>query len=133
MANLRTPAEFKNCKLENPSLLFWLLAQYLGSDKRQVLSPCITFMFLKIALSETCPPLFDSNNQDAENRTLKGVMRVGPLSKGLVLHDDLNMELVALCAEKPTRLLLDTIVDAIVKRLQVLQYETYVVCNCKFI
>src|SRR6218665_3123942 len=34
MASLRTPAELKNCKLENPSLLFGLLAQYLGSDKR---------------------------------------------------------------------------------------------------
>jgi len=32
MANSRTPGEFKNCKLENPSLLFGPLAQYLGSD-----------------------------------------------------------------------------------------------------
>jgi len=27
-----TPAELKNCKLENPSLLFGPLAQYLGSN-----------------------------------------------------------------------------------------------------
>src|SRR6218665_1227910 len=39
MANSRTPGEFKNCKLENPSLLLGPLAQYLGSNKRRVLSP----------------------------------------------------------------------------------------------
>ena len=38
MANSQTPAELKNCKLENPSHLFGSLAQYLGSDKRRVLS-----------------------------------------------------------------------------------------------
>ena len=39
---LTTPAEVKNWKLETPSLLFGPLAQYLGSDKRRVLSPCVT-------------------------------------------------------------------------------------------
>jgi len=43
MANSRTPAEFKNSKFENPSPLFRPLAQYLGSDKRRVLTPCVTF------------------------------------------------------------------------------------------
>jgi len=43
MANSWTPGELKNFKLEDPSLLFGHLAQYLGSDKRRVLSPCITF------------------------------------------------------------------------------------------
>jgi len=42
MANSRTAAELKNCKLENPSLLFGPLAQYLGSNKRRVLNPCVT-------------------------------------------------------------------------------------------
>jgi len=32
-ANSWTLAEFKNCKLENRSLLFGHLAQHLGSDK----------------------------------------------------------------------------------------------------
>jgi len=36
MASSRTPAELKNCKLENLSLLFGPLAQYLGSEKRRV-------------------------------------------------------------------------------------------------
>ena len=36
MANSRTPSNLKNCNLQNPSLLFGPLAQYLGSDKRWV-------------------------------------------------------------------------------------------------
>jgi len=44
--NSRTPAELRNCKLENTSLLFGPLAQYLGSDKRWVLSPCVTFVHI---------------------------------------------------------------------------------------
>jgi len=43
MANSRTPGELKNCKLENLSLLFGPLAQYIGSDKRRVLSPCVKY------------------------------------------------------------------------------------------
>jgi len=46
MANSRTPGELKNYKLENPSSLSGPLAQYLGSDKRWVLSPCIKNMFI---------------------------------------------------------------------------------------
>jgi len=45
MANSRTPDELKNYKLENASLLFRPLAQYLGSDKRWVLSSCVTFIW----------------------------------------------------------------------------------------
>ena len=46
MTNSQTPAELKNCKLENSSFLFGPLAQYLGIDKRQVLSPCVTYTSL---------------------------------------------------------------------------------------
>ena len=46
MANLRTWAEFKNCKLENPSLLFGPLAQYLEGDKRRALSLCPIWIIL---------------------------------------------------------------------------------------
>ena len=48
MANSWTPAEFENRKLENPSLLFRTVSQYLGSDKRRVLNPCITYMLAEI-------------------------------------------------------------------------------------
>src|SRR6218665_2556044 len=51
MANSRTPAELKNCKVEKPSLLFRPLVQYLGSDKRRVLAPCVTFLSFPIKIS----------------------------------------------------------------------------------
>src|SRR6218665_143624 len=43
MANSGTPAELKNCKLENPSAVFRPLSQYLGSDKPWVLSSGVTY------------------------------------------------------------------------------------------
>ena len=42
----RTPPELKNCDHKNPSLLFGPLTQYLGSDKRRALSPCVTNVLL---------------------------------------------------------------------------------------
>jgi len=50
---------------------------------------------------------------------LRSVMRVGALAKGLLLHDDLNVRLVVVCSEKPTRTLLDTVADKLTKQLQV--------------
>lgn len=53
------------------------------------------------------------------SRVLKGVMRVGVLAKGLLLHGDLNVNLVVLCSEKPTRTLLERIADNLPKQLAV--------------
>ena len=50
-------------------------------------------------------------------RALKGVMRVGVLAKGLLLHGDLNVQLVLLCSEKPTRTLLERVADNLPKQL----------------
>jgi len=45
MANSWTRAELKNCKLlKSPISYCGLLAVYLGSDKRRVLNPCVTFV-----------------------------------------------------------------------------------------
>lgn len=53
-----------------------------------------------------------SFQQDRDgNRILKGVMRVGHLAKGLLLRGDTNVELVVLCADKPTLALLRKVVD----------------------
>lgn len=53
-----------------------------------------------------------SFQQDRDaNRILKGVMRVGHLAKGLLLRGDANVELVVLCADKPTLTLLRKVVD----------------------
>lgn len=44
-------------------------------------------------------------------------MRVGVLAKGLLLHGDLNVNLVVLCAEKPTRTLLERVADNLPKQI----------------
>lgn len=45
------------------------------------------------------------------SRMLRGVMRVGHLAKGLLLKGDNQVELVVLCADKPTLTLLKKVVD----------------------
>ena len=52
-------------------------------------------------------------------RTLKGVMRVGVLAKGLLLQGDADVQLVVLCAEKPTRTLLERVSNLLPKHLAV--------------
>ncbi|CAG9863794.1 unnamed protein product [Phyllotreta striolata] len=52
-----------------------------------------------------------SFQQGDQNRVLKGVMRVGHLAKGLLLCGDTNVELVVLCADKPTLTLLKKVVE----------------------
>ena len=46
-------------------------------------------------------------------------MRVGVLAKGLVLTGDLNVQLVVMCAEKPTRTLLEKVMENLPKQLAV--------------
>ncbi|XP_018334589.1 zinc finger RNA-binding protein [Agrilus planipennis] len=55
--------------------------------------------------------LFSFQQDRDANRILKGVMRVGHLAKGLLLRGDANVELVVLCAEKPTLTLLRKVVE----------------------
>lgn len=52
------------------------------------------------------------------NRILKGVMRVGALAKGLLLQGQLSVELVVLCAEKPTYTLLKKIGKLVPEKLK---------------
>lgn len=52
-------------------------------------------------------------------RVLKGAMRVGTLAKGLLLSGDTTVDLVVLCAEKPTRTLLLKVAEILPKQLQV--------------
>lgn len=46
-------------------------------------------------------------------------MRVGCLAKGLLLNGDTAVDLVVLCAEKPTRTLLFKVAENLPKQLQV--------------
>lgn len=70
-----------------------------------------------------------SFQQDRDaNRILKGVMRVGHLAKGLLLRGDTNVELVVLCADKPTLTLLKKVVELLPTALkQVASDNTYTV------
>ncbi|XP_072394749.1 zinc finger RNA-binding protein-like isoform X3 [Diabrotica undecimpunctata] len=59
-----------------------------------------------------------SFQQGDQNRILKGVMRVGHLAKGLLLRGDTNVELVVLCADKPTLTLLKKVVEILPSALK---------------
>ncbi|XP_049820489.1 zinc finger RNA-binding protein isoform X3 [Aethina tumida] len=72
--------------------------------------------------------LFSFQQDRDANRILKGVMRVGHLAKGLLLRGDTNVELVVLCADKPTLQLLKKVVDLLPTSLkQVAPENTYTV------
>lgn len=59
------------------------------------------------------------NTDGSSTTSIKGVMRVGLVAKGLLLQGDNMVHLVVLCAEKPTRSLLTRVVDALSKHLVV--------------
>lgn len=60
-----------------------------------------------------------------DDRTLKGVMRVGVLAKGLLLKGSLNLELVVLCAEKPTYTLLKKVGKLVPEKLKEVTEDKY--------
>ncbi|CAH1971369.1 unnamed protein product [Acanthoscelides obtectus] len=70
--------------------------------------------------------LFSFQQEKDANRILKGVMRVGHLAKGLLLRGDTHVELVVLCADKPTLTLLKKVVEMLPGALkQVAPDNTY--------
>ncbi|KAB0802465.1 hypothetical protein PPYR_04651 [Photinus pyralis] len=72
--------------------------------------------------------LFSFQQDRDANRILKGVMRVGHLAKGLLLRGDASVELVVLCAEKPTLTLLRKVVELLPAAIkQVTNENTYAV------
>uniref|UniRef100_A0A8C5L7K7 Spermatid perinuclear RNA-binding protein n=1 Tax=Jaculus jaculus TaxID=51337 RepID=A0A8C5L7K7_JACJA len=68
-----------------------------------------------------------AGEQKAEHmtRTLRGVMRVCLVAKGLLLKGDLNLELVLLCKEKPTTALLDKVADNLEIQLTTVTEDKY--------
>ncbi|XP_061881149.1 spermatid perinuclear RNA-binding protein-like isoform X3 [Entelurus aequoreus] len=71
----------------------------------------------------------DGTKLDATS-TLCGVNRVGLLSKGLLIKDDMDLELVLLCRQKPTQLLLCTISANLPLQIQTLTEDKYEVRSC---
>nr|CAG4651682.1 EOG090X037N [Triops cancriformis] len=65
----------------------------------------------------------EEKSKDDAGRLLKGVMRVGPLAKGLILKSDKVLELVVLCALPPTEELLGKIAGVLPKYLSSVDAE----------
>lgn len=57
--------------------------------------------------------------RDQGGRTLCGVMRIGLVAKGLLIKDDMDLELVLMCKDKPTETLLNTVKDNLPIQIQV--------------
>lgn len=68
------------------------------------------------SLSKPEPLMKTTGN--ANNRVLKGVMRVGPLCTGLLLKGQLSVELVVVCADKPTKTLLTQVGKLVPEKLK---------------
>ncbi|XP_056274442.1 spermatid perinuclear RNA-binding protein-like isoform X2 [Pseudoliparis swirei] len=62
--------------------------------------------------------------------TLCGVMRVGLVAKGLLIRGDLDLELVLMCREKPTKLLLHTVSTNLPLQIQSMTEDKYEVQPC---
>ncbi|XP_068513146.1 spermatid perinuclear RNA-binding protein isoform X6 [Anas acuta] len=60
----------------------------------------------------------ESNAKDQSGRTLCGVMRIGLVAKGLLIKDDMDLELVLMCKEKPTKTLLCIVKDNLPVQIQ---------------
>ncbi|KAL3054281.1 hypothetical protein OYC64_006582 [Pagothenia borchgrevinki] len=67
----------------------------------------------------------ESEHRDQATRSLRGVMRVGLVAKGLLLKGDLDLELVLLCKEKPTILLLKKVSENLLAQLKVITEDKY--------
>ncbi|KAM9510073.1 zinc finger RNA-binding protein-like [Guaruba guarouba] len=67
----------------------------------------------------------DDKKNGSKDRVLKGVLRVGILAKGLLLRGDRNVNLVLLCAEKLSKMLLSCTAESLPKQLAVISPENY--------
>ena len=84
--------------------------------------PLTIFLFLRLCPDPTlpcCAPPALCLSAENPGRLLKGVMRVGILAKGLLLHGDRIVELILLTAKKPTVSLLESIAVQLPKELAV--------------
>ncbi|RXN21371.1 spermatid perinuclear RNA-binding -like isoform X4 [Labeo rohita] len=66
-----------------------------------------------------------SSSSPSEGRVLCGVMRIGLVAKGLLIKDDMDLELVLMCREKPTKTLLCTVCDNLPLQIEKLTEEKY--------
>ena len=60
-------------------------------------------------------------------RTLKGLMRVGLLAKGLLLRGDTDVKLILICSNKPTKKLLERVYKILLEKIEVFIFLSYMV------
>uniref|UniRef100_A0AAY5EUS4 Spermatid perinuclear RNA-binding protein n=1 Tax=Electrophorus electricus TaxID=8005 RepID=A0AAY5EUS4_ELEEL len=72
----------------------------------------------------------EGSTNSADGRVLCGVVRIGLVAKGLLIKDDMDLELVLMCCEKPTQTLLHTVCDNLPLQIQKLTEEKYEVQCC---
>ncbi|CAL8277936.1 unnamed protein product [Merluccius merluccius] len=60
---------------------------------------------------------------------LCGVLRIGLVAKGLLIKDDMDLELVLMCKDKPTETLLDTVCQNLPTQIQTLSEGKYEVTS----
>ncbi|EHB05033.1 Spermatid perinuclear RNA-binding protein, partial [Heterocephalus glaber] len=72
----------------------------------------------------------ENYSKDQGGRTLCGVMRIGLVAKGLLIKDDMDLELVLMCKDKPTETLLNTVKENLPIQIQKLTEEKYQVEQC---
>lgn len=72
----------------------------------------------------------ENYSKDQGGRTLCGVMRIGLVAKGLLIKDDMDLELVLMCKDKPTETLLNIVKDNLPVQIQKLTEEKYQVEQC---
>ncbi|XP_078498089.1 spermatid perinuclear RNA-binding protein isoform X5 [Lissotriton helveticus] len=69
-------------------------------------------------------------SRDQSCRLLCGVLRIGLVAKGLLIKDDMDLELVLMCKDKPSKTLLSTVKENLPVQIQKLTDETYQVEQC---
>ncbi|KAJ8339032.1 hypothetical protein SKAU_G00358180 [Synaphobranchus kaupii] len=72
----------------------------------------------------------ESSTKEPSGGVLCGVMRIGLVAKGLLIKDDMELELVLMCREKPTETLLGTVCDNLPLQIQKLTEDKYEVQGC---
>uniref|UniRef100_A0AAZ3RT57 Spermatid perinuclear RNA-binding protein n=1 Tax=Oncorhynchus tshawytscha TaxID=74940 RepID=A0AAZ3RT57_ONCTS len=72
----------------------------------------------------------DSSCREPGGGVLCGVMRIGLVAKGLLIKQDMDLELVLMCREKPTDALLCTVCDNLPLQIQKLTEDKYEVQRC---
>ncbi|XP_056136958.1 LOW QUALITY PROTEIN: spermatid perinuclear RNA-binding protein-like [Lampris incognitus] len=72
----------------------------------------------------------DTDTKLESSSVLCGVMRIGLVAKGLLIKGDMDLELVLMCREKPTKLLLYTVSANLPLQIQTLTDDKYEVRSC---